>query len=119
MLVQSLGWVPCTAACVERSDFFLGERGRPVQEMSRRGWEHKEACARPLLSAGACRPGVCGNYRRLTFRTQGKGWVKVQLIPFKEKKKNSSSLTFQSFDPDQSEATRARNVWRERLVPEA
>ena len=82
-----LGWVPCTAACIERSDFFLGERACPIQEVSRRGWEHREACVRPLLSAGACRPGVCGNYRRLTFRTQGKGWVKVQLIPFKEKKK--------------------------------
>lgn len=87
MFVQSLEWVPCTAACVERSDFFLDERAHPVQEVFRREQEHREACARPWLSADACRPGACGNYRRLTFRTQGKGWVKVQLIPFKEKKK--------------------------------
>lgn len=37
MLVQSLEWVPCTAARVERSDFFLDERAHPVQEVFRRG----------------------------------------------------------------------------------
>lgn len=63
-----------------------------------------------LRSFGACRPGVCGNYRRLTFRAGPKGWVKVQFIPFKEKK-NSHYLTFQ-FEMNQSEATRARDVWR-------
>lgn len=62
-----------------------------------------EAHAQPVLLAGAHRTGVGGSDRALAFQTQGKGRVKVQLIPFKEK--NSASLAFPSFDLDQSEAT--------------
>lgn len=43
------------------------------------------------------------SYTVLAFQTLDKGWVKVQLIPFKEKK-DSSSWALQNFDPDPSEA---------------
>lgn len=44
----------------------------------------KRGTGRPVLNLLSW-TGVCGDYRVLAFQTQDKGWVKVRLIPFKEK----------------------------------
>lgn len=91
------------APCLERNDLFPDERSSPCSGGRNEEMGGQRGCTKPALLADARRTGVRGNSRVLAFQTQGEGWVKVQLIPFKEK--NSSSLTFRGFDPDQSEAT--------------
>lgn len=67
------------------TSFLVTGPGRVLEAPVRRG-EDGEACPGPALLADVRQTGICGNYRVLAFQTQGKGWVKVQLIPFKEKK---------------------------------